>query len=75
MDMCLAVPGKIIKIEDSDAVIDYGGVTRRASLRLVENAVVGDVVLVHAGFVIQILDKDEGEELQRLVDETMKMIN
>lgn len=73
--MCLAVPGKIIKIEDSDAVIDYGGVTRRASLRLVENAVVGDVVLVHAGFVIQILDKDEGEELQRLVDETMKMIN
>jgi hydrogenase expression/formation protein HypC len=72
--MCLAVPGKIIEIEDSVAVVDYGGVTKRASLRLVDNAVVGDIVLVHAGFVIQILDKDDGEELQRLVDETMKLI-
>ncbi|HOJ48942.1 MAG TPA: HypC/HybG/HupF family hydrogenase formation chaperone [Bacillota bacterium] len=72
--MCLAVPGKIIKIEDSDAIVDYGGVTKRASLRLVDNAAVGDLVLVHAGFVIQVLDKDEGEELQRLVDETMRML-
>lgn len=72
--MCLAVPGKIIEIHDSSAVVDYGGVTKRASLRLVDNAVVGDIVLVHAGFVIQILDKDDGEELQRLVDETMKLI-
>ena len=72
--MCLAVPGKITEINEFDAVIDYGGVTKHASLRLVENAVVGDIVLVHAGFVIQILDKDDGEELQRLVDETMKLI-
>lgn len=72
--MCLAVPGKIIKIEDSDAIVDYGGVTKRASLRLVDNAAVGDLVLVHAGFVIQVLDKDEGEELQRLVDETMRLL-
>lgn len=72
--MCLAVPGKIIKIEDSDAVVDYGGVTKHASLRLVENANLGDIVLVHAGFVIQVLDKDDGEELQRLVEETMNQI-
>lgn len=72
--MCLAIPGKIIEIQDTDAIVDYNGVTKRASLRLAENAKVGDRVLVHAGFVIQILDKDDGDELQRLVDETMRMI-
>lgn len=70
--MCLAIPGKITRIDGLDAEIDYGGVSKYASLRLAQNAAVGNIVLVHAGFVIQILDKDEGEELQRLVDETMR---
>jgi len=70
--MCLAIPGKIVRIEGPDAEIDYGGVSKHASLRLAQNAAVGDIVLVHAGFVIQILDKDDGEELRRLVDETMR---
>jgi len=70
--MCLAIPGTITKIQGMEADIDYGGVSKRANLRLMENAKAGDTVLVHAGFVIQILDKDDGEELQRLVDETMR---
>ena len=69
--MCLAIPGTITKIEDMEAYIDYGGVSKRADIRLVENAKVGDIVLVHAGFIIQILDKENGEELQKLVEETM----
>jgi len=72
--MCLAIPGKITKIQDEEADIDYGGVSKRASLRLIENAAVGDIVLVHAGFVIQILDKDAGEELQKLLEEIMHII-
>lgn len=72
--MCLAIPGVITKIQGLEAEIDYGGVSKHANLRLMENAKVGDTVLVHAGFVIQILDKDDGEELQRLVDETMRAI-
>jgi hydrogenase expression/formation protein HypC len=71
--MCLAISGKITKIQDMEAEIDYGGVSKRASIRLKENAKVGDIVLVHAGFVIQILDKDAGEELQKLVEETIRI--
>lgn len=69
--MCLAVPGKIVSIADGHAEIDYGGISRRASLRLMENAGVGDYVLVHAGFVIQILDQEAGAELDKLVEEMM----
>lgn len=72
--MCLAVPGKIIDINGTDAKVDYNGVSKYASLRLVEKAAIGDIVLVHAGFIIEILDKDDGEELQKLVDETMRLI-
>ena len=70
--MCLAIPGKITNIDGCDAVVDYGGVSTHANLRLMENAKIGDIVLVHAGFVIQIYDKDEGEELQKLIDETLR---
>ncbi len=68
--MCLAIPGRIIKIENADsAVIDYSGVTATASLRLVPEAKIGDMALVHAGFVIQLLDEEAGKELKELVDE------
>ena len=69
--MCLAVPRKIIQIEDGYAEIDYGHVSRRPSLRLMETAKVGDYALVHAGFVIQILEPDAGAELEKLIGETM----
>jgi hydrogenase expression/formation protein HypC len=69
--MCLAIPGRIVGIQDGYAEIDYGGVSKHASLRLFENAKVGDCVLVHAGFVIQILDQDAGDELEKLIEETM----
>jgi hydrogenase expression/formation protein HypC len=69
--MCLAIPGKIISIENEYAQIDYSGVTKSASLRLCSNAKVGDYVLVHAGFVIQILGENDGHELDELIDDVM----
>lgn len=72
--MCLAIPGEIKSISGLDAVVDYGGVSMSANLRLVENASVGDIVLVHAGFVIQIMDKDDGRELQRLIKEALRFL-
>lgn len=71
--MCLAIPGKITYINEDEADIDYGGVSKKADLSLTENASVGDIVLVHAGFVIQILDKESGEELRRIVDGIKRM--
>lgn len=69
--MCLAVPGRIVSKENGLATIDYNGVSRYASLRFFENAKVGDYVLVHAGFVIQIMDENSGDELDKLIAETM----
>lgn len=68
--MCLAVPGLITAIEDGEATVDYGAVKTKASLRLMPGAKVGDTALVHAGFVIQILDPEAADELRRLIEET-----
>lgn len=67
--MCLAIPGTITIIEEETAIVDYGGTTRRASIRLLPDAAIGDCVLVHAGFVIQKIDPDEGAELEALLKE------
>ena len=62
--MCLAIPGKIIEIDKQTqhATIDYGNNTKRkANISLVE-AKIGQYVLVHAGFAIQVLEPKEAEE-------------
>ena len=61
--MCLAVPGKVVKRNDGlKATVDMMGIERPVSLRLVPTAQVGDYVLVHAGFGIQIVNEQEAQE-------------
>jgi len=64
--MCLAVPSKIVKINDTVATVDVDGVTRETSLLLLEDAKIGDYVIVHAGFAISKLDEESA--LQTLTD-------
>jgi hydrogenase expression/formation protein HypC len=70
--VCLAVPMRIVSIDDGLAAIEAGGLQQRASLMLVPQAVVGDFVLVHAGFAITVLDADEAAERERLFAELLK---
>ncbi|NOR84938.1 HypC/HybG/HupF family hydrogenase formation chaperone [archaeon] len=56
--MCLAIPGKIIKIDGDTATIDYDGITKTAKITLITPKI-GDHVLVHAGFAIEILKNKE----------------
>ena len=67
--MCLAVPGKLIACEDSDAVVDLHGNRVRVSTALVPDAKTGDWVLVHAGFAIQKLDGDDARETWALLED------
>ena len=60
--MCLAFPAKIISIKDSLATVEKSGVKRDASLMPLPNAKVGDYVLIHAGFAMQIVDEAEVRE-------------
>lgn len=70
--MCLAVPARIIEISGDLAKVDFGGgVIREANISLVD-ARVGDYVLVHAGYAIQVLDKEEAEETIRLWREILE---
>ena len=67
--MCLAIPARVVNVDDSTAKVDFGeGVLRDVNITLVE-AKVGDYVLVHAGYAIQTMDKDEAIETLRLWDE------
>lgn len=67
--MCLAIPALIKSIEDKEAEVEIGGVTRRISLWLTPEAKVGDYALVHTGYAINILDQKEGEETLKLLRE------
>jgi hydrogenase expression/formation protein HypC len=65
--MCLAIPSRIVQIHDNMATIDVDGVQRETSLLLLEDAHVGDYVIVHAGFAIQRLDEEAALETLRLL--------
>ena len=73
--MCLAIPGKIIKINESSsdfdksARIDFSGTEKDIGLLMVPEASVGDYVLVHAGQAIQIIDKDAASEIWTYLNE------
>lgn len=70
--MCLAIPARVIEKNGDRARVDFGGgVLREVDLTLVE-AGVGDYVLVHAGFAIQVLEEEEARETLRLWSEILE---
>jgi len=69
--MCLAVPGKILSIEDKKAVVDINGMQTRADLSLLPDAKVGDYVIVHTGFAIQKYNDKEAEETLQAIREAL----
>jgi hydrogenase expression/formation protein HypC len=73
--MCLAIPSKITHIENEMATIDVDGVKRSASLMLLEDAAVGDFVIVHAGFAIKKLDEVSAMETLRLLREAAAFVD
>jgi hydrogenase expression/formation protein HypC len=62
----------IVKIDDGMATIDVDGVTRKASLLLVEDAQVGDYVIVHAGFAIRKIDEEAAQESLKYLREAVE---
>ncbi len=62
--MCLAVPGKIISIEDENEImrcgkVDFGGISKIINLAFVPDARINDYVLIHAGFAIARIDEEK----------------
>ncbi|MCS7114793.1 MAG: HypC/HybG/HupF family hydrogenase formation chaperone [Candidatus Bathyarchaeota archaeon] len=70
--MCLAIPAKVLSVQGSRAQVDFGeGVLREVDVTLVD-VKVGDYVLVHAGYAIQVLSKEDAEETMRLWSELLE---
>ena len=67
--MCLAIPGKIVSIDGTTARLDFNGVTGEADISLVPGVVVGDYVLVHAGFAIEEIETEDAEEIGLILGE------
>src|SRR6188768_1602818 len=63
--MCLAVPGKILSLDEQDgtlmSVVDFGGLRKDVCLQYIPDAQVGEYVMVHVGFAIQRLDEESAQ--------------
>lgn len=71
--MCLAVPMKIIEInEDRTGIAESGGVSRKVNLKLLDGCAVGDYVIIHAGFAIEKLDEEQAAKSVALFDELVR---
>ena len=67
--MCLAVPAKIKDIAKKKALVDFGGVEKQISLGILDGVKIGDYVLIHAGFAIGKVAKQEAEDTQKALRE------
>ncbi len=66
--MCVALPGKVIKMDGTKATVDFNGNIVNAEAGLV-NVKIGDNVLVHAGGIIQTMDDKMADEMNELFNE------
>ena len=67
--MCLAIPARIVGLEKDNAVVDAMGNRWRAKTTLLPEAKLGDLVLIHAGFAISLVDEKEARETWQLLAE------
>ena len=72
--MCLAIPAQIKSIHKDTCVVDFGGVRKKVSLGIISKVKEGDYVLVHAGFAIGKVEKQEAQETLKIFRELEKAI-
>ena len=62
--MCLAVPMEVKEITENSALVEYEGTRREVRLDLVDQSpVVGDYVIIHAGFALHLIDEEEAKKV------------
>ena len=70
--MCLAIPAEVLEIQGNTAKVNFGeGVLREVNVMLVD-AEVGEYVLVHAGYAIQVIDRKAAEETLKMWEEILE---
>jgi hydrogenase expression/formation protein HypC len=64
--MCLAVPAKIVNINEDTALVEISGNFRNTNVSLIENPQIGEYVLIHAGFAIERVDAETAQEINEM---------
>jgi len=67
--MCLAIPALVKSIDGYHAEVDIDGVTRRVSIQLTPEVKVGEYILLHTGYAINVIDEDEARKTLELLKE------
>ena len=71
--MCLGIPGEIVEVREADGMrlgrVKFAGITREVCLQYVPEASTGDFVVVHVGFAISTIDREEAERSYRILEE------
>lgn len=69
--MCLAVPARVLELRDNQmALVDLNGTQREISLMVLDgDAAVGDFVLIHVGYAIEVIDEDEAQRTLQMFEE------
>ena len=72
--MCLAVPGKIIEITQSDpmmktAKVSFSGIVKDINVSLVPDAKIGDYILAHVGYALSVIDEEEAKKTMEYLKE------
>jgi len=57
--MCLAIPGKILEINENSALVDFDGIKQNIIIALIQNPEIGKYVIVHAGYAIEQINEQE----------------
>ena len=65
--MCLSIPAEVLSVNGDTAEVCIGGAIYKAGLQLIENVNVGEFILLHAGFAIQKISKEEAELTLKLL--------
>ena len=70
--MCLAIPMEIKEIDGNEAVAEAGGIRKNVRLDLLEDAKLGDHILIHTGYAIEKLDPEEARETLELIKQVYR---
>lgn len=57
--MCLAIPGKILEVKGTSALVDFDGIKQNVIIALIQDPEVGKYVIVHAGYAIEMINEQE----------------
>jgi hydrogenase expression/formation protein HypC len=71
--MCLGIPGEILEMRNEKGIrfakVKFAGITRDVCIECIPEAALGDYVLVHVGFAISMVDREEAARAYRALDE------